>query len=201
MFRQVFSLFTLYIASISASPTAIAVVITDDAVMSPPPNQALYLSKSIPDGQGLFGISFTELDSSLVQLGEYTIAEATGLYAVEDGDHFGLDYATTVEPIVSSSLSLTSNTIPFELLETKVFGYWDDRNFSFDPSENDNYGWVRITRTLTGFVVTEGATAIGRGIIVGTLTQIPEPSVAFIATSSLLSFMVTRRCRRAPPLA
>jgi hypothetical protein len=177
----------------SAAPKTSAIVISDDAVITAPPVQVFYLSKSIPDGYGSSGIEFIESHESIVQLQEIPVGESTALYSVEEGNSFGLAYVTAALPIISGNHLLTRNSIEFALRDVKLFGYWNDRNYDFQPSEEDNYGWVRIMRTPSGFVASDGATAIGRGIIIGTMIQMPEPSAASIAAFGMFCLVIYRQ--------
>ena len=161
-----------------------AAVIVDDAAITPPPNQFLTLTQSIPPGQGLFAISIEPLGSSQFRFSYAGIAEEYGLYAVSFGTAFDPAFALSMVPLVSNNgIDPGSSVQLFNLGQSIYFGYWDDRNFDSVPDSNDNYGWVLITRDAAGLVASSSATAIGGGIVVGSTVQIPEP-----ASAALISF-------------
>jgi len=70
----------------------------------------------------------------------------------------------------------------FSLGETRYYSYWEDILGSDRdiPDATDNYGWVSLTYTGTELVVSDSATALGGGIIVGTYTQVPEPATVLL---------------------
>jgi hypothetical protein len=93
-----------------------------------------------------------------------------------------------------------TSTQLFSLNQTKQYAYWEDNVFSggFGPDSHDNYGWVSLTRTVSGLVITDSATAIGGGIIVGTYTQIPEPATILLFGLGGIGAWLLRRNGRAP---
>ena len=73
--------------------------------------------------------------------------------------------------------------VSFSLNETKYFAHWADvfpGGMPEDPDDSDNYGWVSMTHTLSGLIISDSATAEGGGIIVGTYTQVPEPATVLL---------------------
>jgi hypothetical protein len=136
----------------------------------------LTLTQSIPDGQGLFAIDIERLTSSTYKFMPMGIAERYGLFAVALSTLFDSDFVVSNSPIASNYTSDVNNIQTFNFInQSKYFGYWDDRNGDEIPNPVDNYGWVKITRTISGLTASSSATAIGSGIIVGSLTQVPVP--------------------------
>jgi hypothetical protein len=183
--------FSLFCGALHARAT----VIIDDAAVSPfapAPRQILRLTQSIPQGQGEFAIFLDPLNSSQVRFTYAGIAEVYALYATSVGTAFDPAFALSTVPLVTNSpTGPATNVELFNVGQSAFFAYWDDRNFNASPDSNDNYGWVQLTRTASGLVATSSATAIGSGIIVGTVSQIPEPaSAALIALAA--AFMLCR---------
>ncbi len=89
----------------------------------------------------------------------------------------GLDFSPSNAEDVGSALVPGSSVQHFSINETKYFAYWADK-FPSDPQPDsgDYYGWVSLTYGGSELVISDSATAAGGGIIVGTYTQIPEPS-------------------------
>jgi hypothetical protein len=106
------------------------------------------------------------------------IAEAYSFFQVTNNLEFTPSYVSSHTPFFTNINNPGSGTLNLALNQSTLLAYWDDRTVAggFVPNSQDNYGWVRLTRTASGLVVSDSATAIGEGIIVGTLTQIPEPS-------------------------
>ena len=175
-----------------------AEVIVNDAVIVAHPyiasNQVLYLTQSTSAG-GLFGIEIANAGTAMFQFSYFGIAEEYGLFTVTLGTAFDPAFALAHDPIVSNNgMDPGSNIQAFALNQSKYFGYWDDRFNDRGPDSNDNYGWVRITRTASGLVASSSATAIGGGIVIGTTAQIPEPSASLLIVLSV-GLNLTRRRR------
>ena len=184
-------------------------VIIDDAAILPifyDSGQYLTLTNSINPGEGrygLFAISITPLGGSEFAFSYAGIAEEYALFGVVSGTVMDPAFATSNTPLVSNNgVDPGSSVQMFSILQSRYFGYWDDRppGGNQTPDVNDNYGWVLIKRTASGLQVSSSATAVGRGIIVGTLTQVPEPSPAVLlalcaclccARKSVLSFLAS----------
>ncbi|CAM2929812.1 hypothetical protein [Rariglobus hedericola] len=71
----------------------------------------------------------------------------------------------------------------------------------FNDTSVDNkahYGWARITRTSTGFILNEWAyeTVGERAILAGALTSIPEPATAALWMAAAAGVLVTTGRRR-----
>ena len=182
--------------SCALSQIASAVVIENDAVIGPlfGSGQYLTLSKSVPNQQGLFAIRIAPLSSSQFVFSYAGIAEEYGLFSVVPGMNFDPAFVLLNDPIVSNNgIDPGSSTQVFALNQSKYFGYWDDRLNGQTPDANDNYGWVRITRTASGLEASASATAIGGGIVVGTTTQIPEPASSVLISFGVFMLVVRRR--------
>jgi hypothetical protein len=184
----------LFIGTI-VSLTNASVVFNDAAISQGPFGNQLTLTQSIPPGMGLFAIGIEDLGRGNYRFSYSAIAEFYSLHNATFGLAFTPAYVNGHIPLVSND-GINPGTAVLNFLpdESKYFAYWDDRTLSpFNTAlSNDNYGWVRITRTGSALVASESVTAIGGGIRVGTSTQIPEPS----AISLLLVAGVFRAAKR-----
>lgn len=173
-------------------------VITDDAAILPlvGSGQYLTLTNSVNPSEGRYGLFAVQITSDSPS--QYTfsyagIAEGYALYAVNPGVVIDPVFAAVTVPLVSNNgVAPGSSVLTFLLGESRYFGYWDDRWLDSGiavntPDVTDNYGWVLITCTESGLQVSSSATALGGGIIAGTLTQVPEPSVDMLFLLGLAS--------------
>jgi hypothetical protein len=178
------------------SHTASAAVIVNDAAIGSsfygPGHVLLTLSQSIPSGEGLFAIDIETVTSSQYLFSYAGIAESYKLFSLASGTRLDPAFVLQNSPIVSNDNNPGSNTQTFALNQSKYFGYWDDRLNGDTPDSNDNFGWVLLTRTDSGLIASSGATAIGGGIIVGTTTQVPEPTSTMLIALGLLSISMRR---------
>lgn len=178
-------------------------VIANDAAILPAyygSGQFLTLTNSINYNEGrygLFAINISTASASQFTFSYSGIAEEYALYSVTPGIAITPDFATSTTRLVSNNgVDPGSSVQTFSVFQSRMFGYWDDRTGSGNlPSVNDNYGWVVITRTGSGLQVSSSATAIGGGIIAGTLTQIPEPSISTLALLGFCFGLGVRRFR------
>ena len=150
----------------------------------------------ITPNAGTLGISITDAGGGDYNFDAYYIAYEYGLYSAYLGMEFTPSYAEMQTPLVSNSgrgPSLSVQT--FSLNETKYFAYWTDTDWS-PPDDQDYYGWVGLTYTGTELVISDSATAVGGGIIVGTYTQIPEPSSVLLLSMGAGGILFYRRAKR-----
>ncbi len=179
--------------------TALGTVISNDATIIPdilgaasPNSQVLTLSQSIPTGQGLFAIEIAPVTSEDYRFSYLGIAELYRLFTVAPGLQLDSSFVVANTPVVTNTNAPGSYVQRFALNESIYFGYWDDRN-NGQVDNSDLYGWVLITRNDSGLVATSGATALGGGIIVGTTTQIPEPSAGMLLLALAVGGLRRRR--------
>jgi hypothetical protein len=196
--RKVNVLATLFALLCVFSSHAAAVVIVNDAAITPnpfnPADQLLTLTQSIPAGQGMFAIDIAPLGSNQFRFSYAAIAEEYGLFAVTNGAVFDPAFALSHTPLVANDPTGPGGSVQlFAPNQSIYFGYWDDRNFNGSPDGNDNYGWVLITRGVAGLEASSSATAIGGGIIVGTTTQVPEPATIVLVPLGIALLLRFRR--------
>lgn len=170
-------------------PTMAQGVISDDAAIFPlyGSEPVLTLTKSLQGRVGLFAISIFSNSPSQYTFSASGIAELYSLLSVTAGMSINPAFISGNPPLLSNSgIAPFSSDQTFNLGQSRYYAYWDDRYYDSGvgygiPDFTDNYGWVQITRTVSGLRVTASATAMGQGIIAGTLTQIPEPTAVALA--------------------
>lgn len=193
--RVPYRVFLPFLTSIAA---ANAVVIVDDASIIDEffgfDDQTLTLTKSQMGG-GLFAISIATQAEGQFLFEVQGIAEEYALFQVPKLSLFTPSFVNSTFPFISNDGFAGSGVLELNFGETAYLAYWDDRGpFDSIPNTSDNFGWVEVTpRLSSGLEVVSGATAIGSGIIVGTTTPIPEPSICLLLLGSLL--IVGRRTR------
>lgn len=197
------TLLVFLFASCSLFPaSANAFIMEDDAVLETGTfsDYVIYLTLSIPPGQGLFAIQIYDRGNGEFMFGYGGIAESYALYTAVSGMALTPAYAQNHAPLISNyQPEHFYATVDLPLDHTLLFGYWDDRVFDGIPTESDNYGWFQLQNTADGLSIWGGATAIGGGIYVGTYTQIPEPSLtALFCTGAAALIFQTRRKARKP---
>ena len=184
-----------------------AVTITGDAQVVSPSisfggDADLTLTQSQATG-GLFVISITNTFGNFFQFDFQGIAEQYALFEILPGAQITPQFVLATDPFVDNTGAFPQGTLSFALGQTRLFGYWDERSiFGSDPlldnsvpSNEDNFGWVELTRTFGGLEATGGVTAIGLGIVAGTSTTIPLPEPSSLAFLGLFysSVIFTRR--------
>ena len=186
------------------TPVTYAQVIVGDAQVSTfNGDMAVSLTQSIsPSGGGLFAFTVKPITSSQYSFSFIGIAEITKLFNVGSGVNLDANFVSINTPLISNDgVGPSAAVLTFSLNQTRSFGYWDDR-YWFNgntglyglPDVADNYGWLTMTRTISGLVLSGSATAIGGGIVVGTTSQIPEPSsIAFLFGVTCFGFIIFNR--------
>lgn len=172
-------------------------VIANDAAILPifGSGQYLTLTNSLQGRPGLFAIQIASNSPSQFTFSYAGIAELYALYDVSPGVAIDPSFAAATTPLVSNNgVDSGSSVQVFSLGQSRYYAYWDDRYYDSGiaygiPDSTDNYGWVQITRTVSGLRVSSSATALGGGIIAGTLTQIPEPSAGLLLLLGLALFV------------
>lgn len=179
------------------SYTQAAVIVDDAALIDSPfssPNKLLTLTQSIPPGEGLFSIEVEAISTSQYNFNYAGIAEEYALFFANSGEEFTPTVALTDTPLVSNNgVDPGTTLVTFSPGQTRFFAYWDDRNFDSIPDVSDIYGWVTLQRSGSVLNVGASATAQGGGIVVGTTTQIPEPSAATLVCLGTLAFCLLWR--------
>jgi hypothetical protein len=194
-------LFTL-LASIQISVLTVNAqgVIANDAAILPifGSGQYLTLTNSLQGRPGLFAIQISSNSPSQYTFSYWGIAELYALYDVSPGITIDPSFAAATTPLVSNSGDPGSSLQTFSLGQSRYYAYWDDRFYDSHvaygiPDVTDFYGWVRITRTVSGLQVSSSATALGGGIIAGTFTQVPEPSASVLTLLGVGLYLCARR--------
>ena len=179
----------------------LATVIVNDAALGIafpfPGDYRLALTQSIPSGQGAFFVTFDNLGGGNFGFNShdiYSIAEENRLYLAPIGTRFDAQYANSHAPFFTNAAP-ANWTVSIPLNTDLAIAYWDNQSFAAPtPTSGNHYGWVLLHNAPTGLVATSGATALSDGIIVGTTTQVPEPSTAALVFVGIAS-MALRRVR------
>ena len=170
-----------------------------DAVLNGWMTYDLYLSQSIPLGEGAFFIQILTLGNDDFQFQYNSIAE---LYSLHEA-YYGLEFTPAYvqgdsPPLMSNNNNPGSGIVNIPLNDSIYLGYWDDRSpIDSTPTANDSYGWIELQNTDSGLVLLDGATAAGSGILVGTYSQIPEPTaISLICMGAGALVLRSRRKKR-----
>lgn len=154
----------------------------------------------IPVGEGLCAVFLNTVSSGsgaglATRISGAGIAEEYRFYHVAPGVRFDVEYVRTQVASVGNNGEYGGYDIAYEEGQEVYLAFWDDRSMWSGagevgvPDGVDLYGWLKLGVSLgeepesgespaLNWRVLESATARGGGIVVGTLTQIPEPSVA-----------------------
>lgn len=180
-----------------------AAVILNDAVVADRPLQGvpdgfqyLRLTTSTLSG-GLVENRITNLGGGSFRFDYFGIAEHYAFFQVVGGTSFNPAYVLANTPFFANNAMPGFGTLTLSEGNSVLLAYWDDRMppLNAGVETSDNFGWVRLTRTASGLVASESATAIGGGIIVGTTIQIPEPSSGMLILGSLSAALLGIRVR------
>jgi hypothetical protein len=213
------------IVFLSAS-TLSAQIVEDDASIvrlgGPERDYSLGITKTTSAGPGeepgLFEFFIDDLgdgDSTNIefQFNPAGIAEPFALFSSIPGERITPAYIESTAPFSTNFTTPFDAILSLKIGETVYFAYWDDRSllgilgFEHPGSEiagaDDNYGWFELGRSdrldssFGQLEILGGATAIGRGIVVGTTNTIaiPEPS-ATLLIGLLSAFTVAGRRKR-----
>ena len=152
-----------------------------------------------PGENGLFALSITTN-----QPGQYTfsyagVAELYSVHAASFGLEFTPSFVRGSTPLLNNMDNPGSFQLSLGVGQSVLLAYWDDLYGPFPnpstfgvPDDYDGYGWFKLTRTLRGLTVSDSATAIGGGIVVGTYTQIPEPASLGLVLPALFGLTMRR---------
>jgi len=182
-----------------------AAVIENDMALIPSAlktgNKALVLThQSKPPSQGgggLFYIDVESIDSTHFRLSAPGSAETYALYyPIAQLAVFDPTYVRTFTPFVSNNPKYAgTRDVVLGPLSTTYFAYWDQGLLGpGNPDFPESYGWVALRNGAAGLEIASSATALGGGIVVGTTTQVPEPSPALLAPLAIAAALLyTRR--------
>lgn len=190
------------VASLSLIPYLGAAVVQNDATIADktpvglpfPDGRYFFLTQTAPPGNGMFLYQVSTAIPNSFTFTYLGIAEANSLYLAVPGDQFDIVFVRTRPSFANNSNNPGSGILSLLPGETRYLAYWDDRFFAAD----DLFGWARLSNVGGEIRVEESATAVGGGIVVGTLTQIPEPS-GFMMAATALAMAAMRRTRRSQP--
>lgn len=115
-------------------------------------------------GQGEYQVSFNG------------IAQLIAAFDVEPDVVFNASYILNNDALTINDGSVLSGIVNLAVGESFFLGYWDDQQFESYEFEsavdsNDGFGWAEIRRNADGLELLGSATAVSKGIVVGTTTQ------------------------------
>ncbi len=141
------------------------------------------------DYHGFQEALFTPVSSSTYLFSYMGIAEGFAFYNVNFGDLISPSFTEQTAPLLSNF-----NGGPFSA--NFVIAVNEDRYLGYYANGINYYGWVHIRNTPAGLIALESATSVGNGILVGSFTEIPEPSVSALGIPALASLTRRKRVRR-----
>lgn len=169
-----------------------------------PPGTYL-MASAYPGGpnSGFFVLSLSTLGAGQYQLGYYGIAEIYSVHEATSGMAFTPAYAAGDTPLLNNLDTPGTYQFSLGLGQSKLFAYWDDAHYPVSQPPPgalhdaidvyDAYGWFRLTRQVSGLAITDSATAMGDGIIVGTYTAVPEPTSFALGLLAAFGIALQRR--------
>ena len=197
----------LLMLAIGAVSPLSAAVLTNNIVYGPKFGSDAIYQVTQPGPNGLFALSVIINQPGQFTIGYSGIAELFSVHSASFGLEFTPSYVRSDAPLLNNLNNPGSFQLSLGLGESVLLAYWDDYYGNFPnpssfgiPDEYDGYGWFRLTRTLTGLKVLDSATAIGGGIVVGTYTQIPEPTIVKILALAVVGILALgRRLKQRSP--
>lgn len=153
------------------------------------------LTQSAPPGNGLFLLEVVHASPTTFTFRAVGIAESFSLFLTSPGDIFGAEYVNTSTSFVKNWDSPPSATLSLRMGQSAYIGYWDNRTINGYRTAyaTDLFGWAQVGNQGGTLTVIDGATAIGGGIVVGTLQQIPEPTSGIMVMLSASALLLRRQ--------
>lgn len=173
----------------------VALASTQAAVLT----NVITTSTGNPFGLGDWEISTTEGDASLIgnftETGLFATASTLGIrhdwFLVDEGTAFTPNYAAMATPFSTNDGGDSNNTLT--LTGGPFFLGVELGNREFSP-EHYRIGWVELESDGSTLTALRSATEdSGLGLIVGSLTVVPEPSTASFAQMGLIGLIARRR--------
>jgi hypothetical protein len=161
------------------------------------------------DEMGLFAFGIAEQSNGDLQFNAIAIGETYALFFADLGDAVGPEFATGTDVFASNFDVPSSDFFQLAAGESQYFAYYDDRTFETNNlsvsdfpevvTDDDNFGWFRLERLGGGDLsITDGATAKGAGIVVGTTNTfaVPEPTTSTLLMLCTLARITLRTRKR-----
>lgn len=205
--RLVTVLLGLFLAPLISSLALGQGVIPGNVIFSQPPAAppGTYIMQSAypGDASGLFAIGVTTVAVGQYRFNYYGIAETYSVHAATAGLVFTPAYVAGDTPLLRNDNNPGEFEITLGIGQSVLLAYWDNALYQLNspqpgapgnplPDAYDAYGWFRLTRLAGGLVIADSATAMGGGIVVGTYTGVPEPTVLSLWAAAVAVFCLRR---------
>jgi hypothetical protein len=143
---------------------------------------------------------FFHVEISNSGLNEFTfryqgIADAYSLFRVTSGIDFDAAYVNSQPAFVNNWGSPGTGLLTLAANQSAYLAYWDQGSGPprLTARDTDLFGWALVTNSGGTLIISDSATAVGGGIITGTLQQIPEPAAMWSVAGGLALFFLRRR--------
>lgn len=123
----------------------------------------------------------------------YSVGIGHVWYSVTQGTAIDPAFAASAPAFVNSFTGDLSGRIQLALGQTFLLGFWLDANGNSNPGSGDRFGWARLTYNSSGLsLVNSAIESTGTGIIAGTTTVVPEPSIICLFLFALIPILLFR---------
>lgn len=181
--------------------TCKAAVIQNDAIIIPAGTSPHFFTTSTfsVNSAGFLMVSISGSGSSFT-FSAQGIADAYSLFQVNYEDKFNVEFANTQTSFVNNWSNPGPSVLNLALGQSAYLAYWDQGSGPprLIAQEQDVFGWAQLTNSNGILVVTESATALGGGIKVGTLQQIPESNTTTVVGLGIALLCLRRRRQFVP---
>ena len=127
----------------------------------------------------------------------YSVGIGHVWYSVTAGTIIDPAFAASAQPFVNAFTGYLGGRIQLHNGQSFLLGFWLDANTNGVPGSGDRFGWARFTYiSPTGIVLNDSAIeSTGAGIIAGTTTAVPEPSMFLLVGLGVAGALVVVRRR------
>ena len=120
----------------------------------------------------------------------YSVGIGHVWYSVTQGTAIDSAFASTEPAFVNAFTGDLSGRVQLALGQTFLLGFWLDANGNGNPGSGDRFGWARLTYNSSGLsLVNSAIESTGTGIIAGTTTVVPEPSIFSLFLFALIPIL------------
>lgn len=134
------------------------------------------------------------LTTTTFEVSAYFVGLGFSYYVVEEGAPITWYSLYPASALITNTYDTRGNQFTIPDGGSVLLGFWFDEDESFSMTSTDDYGWVRVQNQ--GGVISSLGSAVaedGPGIVAGTLTTIPEPSLSVLGAFGFLALLRRRR--------